>query len=120
MRPFNYPPPSLLIPRYISYFIKSTPPHPIPSSHHLPTHKSNAAHYPPHPLTHSITLTYTHHPSNFITLRYITVGGCQCAGPFSQHILGLSNEDNKKIELALLDKHEVLTSGIWYLILDPC
>lgn len=35
-------------------------------------------------------------------------GGCQCAGPFSQHILGISPLDNKRIELALLDKHEVL------------
>lgn len=38
----------------------------------------------------------------------VRAGGCQCAGPFSQHILGLSAESNKRIELALLDKHEVL------------
>ena len=36
------------------------------------------------------------------------LGGCQCAGPFSQHILGISSQNNKRIELALLDKHEVI------------
>jgi selenocysteine lyase/cysteine desulfurase len=38
-------------------------------------------------------------------------GGCSCAGPLSQDILGISHEANKDIELALLDKHEVLRPG---------
>lgn len=38
---------------------------------------------------------------------FLLAGGCQCAGPFSQHLLGISSENNKRIELALLDKHEV-------------
>ena len=38
-------------------------------------------------------------------------GGCQCAGPFSQQILGLSSSRNKRLESALLDKHEVLRPG---------
>lgn len=38
-------------------------------------------------------------------------GGCSCAGPMSQDILGMSSDVNKRIELALLDKHEVLRPG---------
>ena len=38
-------------------------------------------------------------------------GGCQCAGPFSQQLLGLSSSSNKRLESALLDKHEVLRPG---------
>jgi hypothetical protein len=30
-----------------------------------------------------------------------------CAGPFSQQLMGLSTEANRRLELALLDKHEV-------------
>jgi selenocysteine lyase/cysteine desulfurase/tRNA(Ile)-lysidine synthase TilS/MesJ len=40
-----------------------------------------------------------------------TRGGCQCAGPFSQSILGLSDRDIQLIEAALLDKHEVIRPG---------
>ena len=36
-----------------------------------------------------------------------TEGGCSCAGPFGHQLLGLTRENNKKIELAMLDKHEV-------------
>jgi len=38
-------------------------------------------------------------------------GGCQCAGPFSQELLGITQSANEEIELALLDKHEVLRPG---------
>ena len=38
-------------------------------------------------------------------------GGCQCAGPFSQDLLGITPENNHRLELALLDKHEVLRPG---------
>ena len=38
-------------------------------------------------------------------------GGCQCAGPFSQQLLGLSAAANQRLEAALLDKHEVLRPG---------
>lgn len=38
-------------------------------------------------------------------------GGCQCAGPFSQKLLGIGKSTNDQIELALLDKHEVLRPG---------
>lgn len=45
-------------------------------------------------------------------------GGCQCAGPFSQQMLGLarpgglpSSDANERFEQALLDKHEVLRPG---------
>jgi len=38
-------------------------------------------------------------------------GGCQCAGPFSQMLLGIGKSTNEQIELALLDKHEVLRPG---------
>ena len=38
-------------------------------------------------------------------------GGCQCAGPFSQQLLGLTAASNQQIESALLDKHEVLRPG---------
>lgn len=38
-------------------------------------------------------------------------GGCMCAGPFSQSLLGISTEDNQRLELALLEKHEVLRPG---------
>jgi selenocysteine lyase/cysteine desulfurase/tRNA(Ile)-lysidine synthase TilS/MesJ len=38
-------------------------------------------------------------------------GGCMCAGPFSQELLGISPLANKQIEAALLDKHEVLRPG---------
>ena len=34
-------------------------------------------------------------------------GGCMCAGPFSQALLGLTPAHNQRIEEALLDKHEV-------------
>ena len=38
-------------------------------------------------------------------------GGCQCAGPFSQQLLGLSKEANTRLETALLEKNEVLRPG---------
>lgn len=41
----------------------------------------------------------------------LMLGGCQCAGPFSQQLLGISPSDNHKFEMALLDKHEVLRPG---------
>lgn len=50
-------------------------------------------------------IRYRHHNGHLIHID--NVGGCQCAGPYSQMLLGLSNEANKKLEVALLDKHEV-------------
>jgi len=38
-------------------------------------------------------------------------GGCQCAGPFSQQLLGLSDEANAELQTALLEKNEVLRPG---------
>ena len=38
-------------------------------------------------------------------------GGCMCAGPFSQQLLGISALANVQIEAALLDKHEVVRPG---------
>jgi selenocysteine lyase/cysteine desulfurase/tRNA(Ile)-lysidine synthase TilS/MesJ len=38
-------------------------------------------------------------------------GGCQCAGPFAQYLLGITNEYNKAFQTALLDKQEVLRPG---------
>lgn len=38
-------------------------------------------------------------------------GGCQCAGPFSQQLLGLSGTANRELEAALLEKHELLRPG---------
>ena len=41
-----------------------------------------------------------------------TRGGCQCAGPYSQRLLGLSTEGNAKLEKCLLeDKAELLRPG---------
>ena len=66
-------------------------------------------------LAHSLQLLYIIQIFTAISMRCCfygllwPTGGCQCAGPFSQHILGISPLDNKRIELALLDKHEVLS-----------
>lgn len=38
-------------------------------------------------------------------------GGCMCAGPFAQLLLGISPEANQMFEAALLDKHEVFRPG---------
>ena len=38
-------------------------------------------------------------------------GGCQCAGPYSQHLLGLSLRDTRAVETELLRKHELLRPG---------
>ena len=38
-------------------------------------------------------------------------GGCQCAGPFSQQLLGLTAQANAELEASLLEKHEVLRPG---------
>ena len=38
-------------------------------------------------------------------------GGCMCAGPYSQVLLGLNESDSFKIENALLEKHEILRPG---------
>ena len=42
-------------------------------------------------------------------------GGCQCAGPFSQQIMGITDgegvDTNTRYEVALLEKHEVLRPG---------
>ena len=38
-------------------------------------------------------------------------GGCQCAGPFSQYLLGITDECNRAFQSALLDKQEVLRPG---------
>lgn len=38
-------------------------------------------------------------------------GGCQCAGPFSQLLLGISATTNVEMESALLEKHEILRPG---------
>lgn len=38
-------------------------------------------------------------------------GGCMCAGPFSQILLGLDPATNEAIEALLLEKHEVLRPG---------
>ena len=37
--------------------------------------------------------------------------GCMCAGPFSQTLLGLDVNTNERIEMALLDKQEMLRPG---------
>ncbi|OQR94019.1 cysteine desulfurase [Thraustotheca clavata] len=38
-------------------------------------------------------------------------GGCQCAGPYGQRLLGISKQDQLAIEDALIDKIEVLRPG---------
>lgn len=38
-------------------------------------------------------------------------GGCMCAGPYAQRLLGLSAENNQNLERSLLDKHEILRPG---------
>jgi selenocysteine lyase/cysteine desulfurase len=38
-------------------------------------------------------------------------GGCMCAGPFSQTLLGISDAHNAAFEQALLNRHEVLRPG---------
>lgn len=38
-------------------------------------------------------------------------GGCVCAGPFAQRLLGLSSDCNAALECSLLDKHEVMRPG---------
>ncbi len=38
-------------------------------------------------------------------------GGCMCAGPFSQQLLGIGRKHNEAFETALLEKHEVLRPG---------
>eukprot|EP00934_Nitzschia_sp_Nitz4_P002828 Nitzschia sp. Nitz4//scaffold107_size73032//38978//44923//NITZ4_005762-RA/size73032-processed-gene-0.110-mRNA-1//1//CDS//3329532599//2818//frame0 len=41
-----------------------------------------------------------------------TRGGCQCAGPYAQHLLGLDSATNAAVELYLVEtKHEVLRPG---------
>ncbi len=37
--------------------------------------------------------------------------GCMCAGPFSQTLLGLDTNANERIEMALLDKQEMVRPG---------
>lgn len=38
-------------------------------------------------------------------------GGCQCAGPYSQSLLGMSLADTRAVEAELLHKHELLRPG---------
>lgn len=38
-------------------------------------------------------------------------GGCMCAGPYAQFLLGIDCVANEQFEAALLDKHEVLRPG---------
>lgn len=38
-------------------------------------------------------------------------GGCQCAGPYSQRLLGMSMRDTRAVEAELLCKHELLRPG---------
>lgn len=38
-------------------------------------------------------------------------GGCACAGPYAQRLLGMSEESAQKIEDELLEKHELLRPG---------
>ncbi|KDO22160.1 hypothetical protein SPRG_12658 [Saprolegnia parasitica CBS 223.65] len=38
-------------------------------------------------------------------------GGCQCAGPYGQRLLGVSKEHQRALEAALIDKTEVLRPG---------
>ncbi|CAK4159413.1 unnamed protein product [Aphanomyces euteiches] len=38
-------------------------------------------------------------------------GGCQCAGPYGQRLLGISKPDQRALEAALIDKTEVLRPG---------
>lgn len=38
-------------------------------------------------------------------------GGCMCAGPYAQRLLGLNPENNQNLERSLLDKHEILRPG---------
>ena len=38
-------------------------------------------------------------------------GGCSCAGPYSQFLLGIDSSSNELLERALLDKHEMLRPG---------
>jgi selenocysteine lyase/cysteine desulfurase len=40
-------------------------------------------------------------------LIFVVIGGCMCAGPFAQMLLGMSLETIQAYEDALLDKHEV-------------
>ena len=63
---------------------------------------SNLYFFPPPP-------TSSPHPRLHppISTLFFTEGGCSCAGPFGHQLLGLTRENNKKIELAMLDKHEV-------------
>lgn len=46
-------------------------------------------------------------------------GGCQCAGPFAQEVLGLSDADVQALEHCLLDKHEV-SSLLFNVIIVEC
>ena len=46
-----------------------------------------------------------------IIAHTVFTGGCMCAGPYSQSLLGISVIHNQQIETALLDKHEVLRPG---------
>ncbi|RHY14008.1 hypothetical protein DYB25_001414 [Aphanomyces astaci] len=39
-------------------------------------------------------------------------GGCQCAGPYGQRLLGISKRDQRTLESALIDKTEVLRPGM--------
>lgn len=38
-------------------------------------------------------------------------GGCQCAGPYSQRLLGISLPNTRAVETELLRKHELLRPG---------
>ncbi|OQS01596.1 hypothetical protein ACHHYP_00577 [Achlya hypogyna] len=38
-------------------------------------------------------------------------GGCQCAGPYGQRLLGVTKADQRALEAALIDKTEVLRPG---------
>lgn len=46
-----------------------------------------------------------------LKLFHFPLGGCMCAGPFSQLLLGIDETTNDRFEKLLLEKHEVYRPG---------
>jgi selenocysteine lyase/cysteine desulfurase len=68
-------------------------------------------------------------PNKFLHYNYVCAllndlyciqsrGGCQCAGPYSQRLMGMDIQTSQAFENALLDKQEFLRPGKLYIEFD--
>lgn len=65
----------------------------------------------------SFLIRYKHRPSMFLHFHFVSAllndlfgiqsrGGCMCAGPYAQQLLGLSDENVRRIETELVEHHK--------------